>query len=361
LFRGKNKKIVSVLLTSIITLSMLTVNISAMDIDNMSNEQIEEYIKSFENMTPEEIEGYFKKNPDEVDNLKKAREKLGLSTDLMIIYGENKGNKAIEVSNNGSENKAVEIENESIDNKNINLIGEVDNEIGEINLSWLEKKGANKYIVYRILDSENKHQKLSETQFTNYKDYISDSVSPNKPDYIKKNIDNKTGLLFESSDVGVSTKYCVEAVNKKGESIGMSDQKEFEIISEVKGYCYEFTNEKEPSNELGKTINLKYPFISYEEIPGDLKYIHILAVDNNDNNSEVLTLNTSDFKTVTLSNDNDIKPIKSDFDFKTFGLIQLGAFLLVSLIAFGIFKLIKKRKEKKAGLSLSKTLVDRRE
>lgn len=359
MYKGKNKKIVSVLLTSIITLSILTVNISAIEIDNMSNEQIKEYINSFESMTPEEIESYFKQNPDESDNLKKAREKLGLSTDLMIIYGNNK-EKDNEIVNDDAD-KEIKDEEENVDNKNINLIGEVDNEIGEINLNWLEKKGTFKYIIYRVLDNENKHKKLGETQFTNYKDYLSDSVPPNKPDYIKKNVDNKTGLLFESSDIGVSPKYCVEAVDKNGESTGMSQQKEFEVISEVKGYSYEFTNNKEPSNELGRSINLKYPFISYEEIPEDKKYIHVLAVDNNDNNSEVLTLNTSDFKTVSLNKDNEIRPINSNFDLKAFGLIQLGTFLLVSLIAFGIFKLIKRRKKKKASLSLSNTLVDRRE
>lgn len=354
-----NKKYVipSLVLVSLLSFNLFTMNISATDIESMTDTQLEEYVKKFENMKPDEIENYFKESPSEKEKLQKAREKLGLSTDLMIIYSEK---EPVDYKDNQVEKKEIkEIDDTSTTKtKKIDLVGEVDINTGAVNLNWLKIDNADKYNILRSIDNQ-KTSVIDETRQSSFKDYdLVNSTNPNRPNYQKTDSDGQTGILLKSNDSKVQCNYIIEALNKKGEKISTSDVKQIEVVNKVKGYSLEYSNDKIPSNDLGRTVNLNYPFIATNDMPDDKKYIHVLAIDENDKNSEPLTLEIKDFKTINIDNNKEKLKPENNFDIKELMVFVLGSVLILSGLVFGTLKYREKKKEKNEklkGANIEKT------
>lgn len=357
MIRNKKYVIPSLVLVSLLSFNIFTKDISATDLESMTDTQLEEYVKKFENMKPDEIENYFKESPNEKEKLQKAREKLGLSTDLMIIYSEK---EPVDYIENQEEKKEIKEDDDTSTTKTnkIELVSEIDVNTGAVSLSWLKLDNADKYNILRSVDNQ-KLSVINETKQPTYKDYdMTYSTNPNTPNYKKTDLDGKTGILLKSNDSKKQCKYIIEALNSKGEKISTSDVKQIEVVNKVKGYSLEYSNDKIPSNDLGRTVNLNYPFIATKDMPNDKKYIHVLAIDENDKNSEPLTLEIKDFKTINFNNNNEKLKPENNFDLKELMFFVLGSVLISSGLVLGTLKYreIKKRKnEKLKGVSVEKT------
>ena len=129
-----------------------------------------------------------------------------------------------------------------------------------------------------------------------------DVKAPIKPT-LNKCIFNDNGEIEinfnESKDIGSKYKYYVESQDKNGEQITLSEVKEVEILSGLKGYSYVIDNNSntipDDTIEMTSIKTIKTKIDNSKEI-----YVHIKAIDNVGNSSETLHYKLTDMTKPTL-------------------------------------------------------------
>lgn len=200
--------------------------------------------------------------------------------------------KSIDNSGNVSDTTHYKIEKQET-----NLTHEYNDD--KIDLSWKFTDNNVDQYYFDIYRKENEGDfKLikSKHKGTTYTDEgIIDNASPNKPTIENINYD-KENKSFEYSlnpgdDNGINYSYKIEAFLNNGDKVSTSNIENIEIKSGFKEFLYEVDN-----NSMRENTQLKNSFIDSISISTDNvnKYLHIQAIDNNNNFSEIESVKISD-------------------------------------------------------------------
>lgn len=152
-------------------------------------------------------------------------------------------------------------------------------------LSWNNIKDVNCYNVIKNDIAISSKQKENYFEDESGKDIS----APTTPNYKIYDSGIKQGIKFNSNDTGSTYSYKIEGISNYGDITHVSDIKNLEIKTGLKGFSYEVTNNSIPSSNLGNLINSEDGFIAAKELL-DKSYIHIVAVDKANNKSEIVTL-----------------------------------------------------------------------
>ncbi|HBG5344026.1 TPA: DUF5011 domain-containing protein [Clostridioides difficile] len=152
-------------------------------------------------------------------------------------------------------------------------------------LSWNNIKDINYYNVIKNDVTVSSNQKENYFEDESGKDIS----APTTPTHKIYDSGIKQGIKFNSNDTGSTYSYKIEGISNYGDITHVSDIKNLEIKTGLKGFSYEVTDNSIPSSDLGSLINSEDGFIAAKELL-DKSYVHIVAVDKANNKSEIVTL-----------------------------------------------------------------------
>ncbi|MCC0666035.1 immunoglobulin-like domain-containing protein [Clostridioides sp. ZZV15-6597] len=157
------------------------------------------------------------------------------------------------------------------------------------NLKWSSDLEAYAYNIY-VKKKDDKNWTLSKSVTADVNetdDYeITDSKAPNIPDFEVHKEGLKKGIQLKTEDFGTEYSYYVNAIDENGDRIGTSNIEKIFVQSDFKEFSYEVSDSSAPSSLNTNSTN---GFISFRELV-DKNYLHVAAIDNFGNISEVKTI-----------------------------------------------------------------------
>ncbi|HDJ1466695.1 TPA: DUF5011 domain-containing protein [Clostridioides difficile] len=171
----------------------------------------------------------------------------------------------------------------------VNLKVSLEDNLEKANLKWNSDLEAYAYNIY-VKKKEDKNWTLSKSVTANVNevdDYeITDSKAPALPTFEVHKDDLKKGIQLKTEDVGTEYSYYINAINKNGDRIGTSNIEKIFVQSDFKEFSYEVSDNPIPTSLNTKNTN---GFISFRELV-DKNYLHVAAIDNFGNISEIKTI-----------------------------------------------------------------------
>ncbi|HEK4907876.1 TPA: DUF5011 domain-containing protein [Clostridioides difficile] len=171
----------------------------------------------------------------------------------------------------------------------VNLKVSLEDNLEKANLKWNSDLEAYAYNIY-VKKKEDKNWTLSKSVTANVNeidDYeITDSKAPVLPTFEVHKDDLKKGIQLKTKDVGTEYSYYINAINKNGDRIGTSNIEKIFVQSDFKEFSYEVSDNPIPTSLNTKNTN---GFISFRELV-DKNYLHVAAIDNFGNISEIKTI-----------------------------------------------------------------------